>query len=128
MNTLFIIDLLPFLYHVGVEDLAALRNTAQPVSFAAGMQEMSLLCVLLGMLLLSLGMRKYVKERKNKETAEPAADAPAVAPAAAAIPAPAPTPVPAPAPAPAPAAPEAEALPAAEEAAETEEKNESAEI
>ena len=125
---LVVLFAIPFGYRAFYRDVKLLQDLDHPVSFAAGMQEMSLLCVLLGMLLLSLGMRKYVKERKNKETAEPAADAPAVAPAAAAIPAPAPTPVPAPAPAPAPAAPEAEALPAAEEAAETEEKNESAEI
>ena len=30
---------LPLLYHIFVEDLAALRDTANPVSFAGGMQE-----------------------------------------------------------------------------------------
>ena len=55
---------LPFLYHVFVEDLAALRDTANPVSFAAGMQEMSVLCIMLGLLFLSLSMKKTVMEQE----------------------------------------------------------------
>ena len=55
---------LPFLYHVFVEDLAALRDTANPVSFAAGMQEMSVLCIMLGLLFLSLSMKKTVQEQE----------------------------------------------------------------
>ena len=53
---------LPFLYHIFVEDLAALRDTANPVSFAAGMQEMGVLCILLSLLFLSLSMKKTVLE------------------------------------------------------------------
>ena len=53
---------IPFLYHIFVEDLAALRDTANPVSFAAGMQEMGVLCIMLGLFFLSLSMKKTVKE------------------------------------------------------------------
>ena len=58
---------LPFLYHIFVEDLAALRDTANPVSFAAGMQEMGILCILLGLFFLSLSMKKTVKEQDTEE-------------------------------------------------------------
>ena len=54
---------LPFLYHVFVEDLAALRDTANPVSFASGMQEMGVLCIMLGLTFLSLSMKKAVPEQ-----------------------------------------------------------------
>lgn len=53
---------LPFLYHIFVEDLAALRDTANPVSFAAGMQEMGVLCIMLGLFFLSLSMKKPARE------------------------------------------------------------------
>ena len=52
---------LPFLYHIFVEDLPALQNTANPVTFAAGMQEMGVLCIMLGLFCLSLSMKKEVK-------------------------------------------------------------------
>ena len=55
---------LPFLYHIFVEDLAALRDTANPVSFADGMQEMGVLCIMLGLLFLSLSMKKTVLEEE----------------------------------------------------------------
>ncbi len=54
--------LLPFLYHVGVEDLKALQNTAEPVTFAAGMQEMSVLCIMLALFFASLAMKKRYKD------------------------------------------------------------------
>ncbi len=91
---------LPFLYHIFVEDLKALQDTANPVTFSAGMQEMSVLCIMLSLLLLSLGMKKLVKEPRapkagktsatsanGVEVAVPAADAPAPAPAEEAAPA-----------------------------------------
>ena len=53
---------LAFLFHVFIVDLAALRNTENPVSFADGMQEMGALCVILGMFFVSLTMRKSVTE------------------------------------------------------------------
>ena len=54
---------LPFLYHVFIEDLNALRDTANPVSFAAGMQEMGVLCIMLGLFFLSLSMKKSETEQ-----------------------------------------------------------------
>ncbi len=56
---------LPFLYHIFVEDLAALRDTENPVSFAAGMQEMGVLCIMLGLFFLSLSMKKTVIEKET---------------------------------------------------------------
>ncbi len=53
---------LPFLYHIFVEDLAALQDTANPVSFSAGMQEMGVLCIMLGLFFLSLSMKRTVTE------------------------------------------------------------------
>ena len=55
---------LPFLYHIFVEDLAVLRDTENPVSFAAGMQEMGVLCIMLGLFFLSLSMKKTVIEKE----------------------------------------------------------------
>ena len=49
---------LPFLYHVFVEDLAALRDSANPVTFAAGMQEISVLCVMLALFFIGIAMKK----------------------------------------------------------------------
>lgn len=49
---------IPFLYHIFVEDLPALRDTANPVSFASGMQEMGVLCIMLGLFFLSVSMKK----------------------------------------------------------------------
>lgn len=54
-----------FIFHVAVVDVAALRNTADPVLFSEGMQELSLLCTLLSMLMASLA----VKRRKQLEDA-----------------------------------------------------------
>ena len=53
---------LPFLYHIFVEDLPALRDTVNPVSFSGGMQEMSVLCVMLGLFCLSFSMKKSIVE------------------------------------------------------------------
>lgn len=53
---------LPFLYHIFIEDLPALRNTVNPVSFSGGMQEMSVLCVMLGLFCLSFSMKKSIVE------------------------------------------------------------------
>ena len=69
---------LPFLYHIFVEDLPALRDTANPVSFSGGMQEMSVLCIMLGLFCLALSMKKTIVEpvihlpriRKPKPAAE----------------------------------------------------------
>ena len=58
---------LPFLYHVLVEDLPALNNAESPVSFAAGMQEMSVLCIMLALLCLSLAMIKKVPQLEDAD-------------------------------------------------------------
>lgn len=57
---------LPFLYHIFVEDLTALRDTANPVTFSAGMQEMGILCIMLGLFFLSISIKKQVKEQEVK--------------------------------------------------------------
>lgn len=57
--------LLPLLYHVAVVDVAALRNAADPVLFAEGMQELSVLCTLISMLFATLAF----KRRKSLEEA-----------------------------------------------------------
>ena len=57
---------LPFAYHIFVEDLPALG--AGTLSFSAGMQEMSVLCVMLALLATAFGMKKKKPEEpKNKE-------------------------------------------------------------
>ena len=53
---------LPFLYHIFIEDLPALGDTANPVSFSGGMQEMSVLCIMLGLFCLSISMKKSMVE------------------------------------------------------------------
>lgn len=58
---------LPFLYHVFVEDLPALRDTVDPVSFAAGMQEMSVLSIMLALLFLSLAMKKKTPQLEDAD-------------------------------------------------------------
>ena len=112
---LVVLFAVPFGYRAFYRDVKLLQDLEHPVSFAAGMQEMSLLCVVLGLLLLSLGMRKYVKEPKNKDAAAPAAES-----APAAVPAPA-----APAVEAVPAPVEAEALPAVSEPVNNDEKTDS---
>lgn len=79
---------LPFIYHVAVEDAAALR--AETVTFAAGMQEVSVLCIMLALLFTALAMKKRktiedvelpkIKDPKVIIPAKPAADAAAPAP------------------------------------------------
>ena len=49
---------LPLIYHLAVEDAAALRDTVHPVTFSAGMQEISVLCIMLALLLTALAMKK----------------------------------------------------------------------
>ena len=55
---------LPFLYHIFVEDLAAMRDTANPVTFTDGMMEMSVLCVMLALFLVGLALKKKKTENK----------------------------------------------------------------
>ena len=63
---LVLLFLLPFLYHIFIEDLAALRDVSNPVSFAAGMQEMSVLCVMLGLFFTALSLKKTVIETETE--------------------------------------------------------------
>ncbi len=63
---------LPFIYHVFVEDLPALSNTAVPVSFADGMQEMSVLCIMAALFCVGMGLKKVVIEKETTIVAEPA--------------------------------------------------------
>lgn len=49
---------LPFLYHVFVEDLAALRDVENPVLFSDGMQELSVLCVMIALIFTALALKK----------------------------------------------------------------------
>ena len=70
--------LFPFCYHVGVEDIARLRDTVNPVTFAEGMQEMSVLCIMLSLLFTAFAMKKQVKEPAAQVGApSPAHDTPA---------------------------------------------------
>lgn len=57
---------LPLLYHIFVEDLAAMRDTANPVTFTDGMMEMSVLCVMAALLCVGLGLKKR-KTAEDKE-------------------------------------------------------------
>ena len=79
--------LLPFLYHVGVEDIARLRDSANPVTFTAGMQEMSVLCIMLSLLFTSLAMKKLVKKPRDRAETEKEPEQPAVPKPAAPAPA-----------------------------------------
>ena len=45
-------------YRVFVEDLIALRDTENPVLFADGMLELSLICILLGLMFTALALKK----------------------------------------------------------------------
>lgn len=65
---------LPFIYHVLVEDLPALSNTAQPVTFSAGMQEMSVLCIMAALFCVGMGLKKVVVSRETTIVAEPLVD------------------------------------------------------
>ena len=57
----------PFCYRAFYRDVLILQNVEQPATFAAGMREISFLCVLLAMTLLALGMKKRSRARKGKE-------------------------------------------------------------
>ena len=60
-----------FAYHIGVQDLPKLMDAENPVSFVSGMQEMSILGIILSMLFLSLAMKSAPKAAKSKpETGE----------------------------------------------------------
>lgn len=62
---------LPFIYHVFVEDLPALANTQVPVTFSAGMQEMSVLCIMAALFCVGMGLKKIVIPTEVVIEAEP---------------------------------------------------------
>ena len=80
---------LPFIYHVAVEDIPALIKTPESVTFAAGMQEMSVLCIMAALFCIGIGLKKRPPKQKKyrKEATEPAAEPVPVQPAASAAPA-----------------------------------------
>lgn len=94
---------LPFLYRLIVKDIPALSNLENPVTFAAGMQEMSILGMLGALFCIGVGLKKEARGRARKAAEEKQAPAPQPAEAPAAAPAapvnvPAAEPIPAPAP------------------------------
>lgn len=121
--------LLAFAYHVGIEDLPVLMDLKNPVSFVDGMQEMSVLAIMLSLMFVCLAM-KTTGGKAKAEPAEPAPAAPETEPAAeqekkaeplAAEPAP--IPEQSAAPDVAPALPEGEPAPAADAAPEEEHRD-----
>ena len=86
---------LAFLYHVGIEDVPLLLNKKQTVLFVEGMQEMSVLAIILSLLFVSLAMRsapKPVKKPKEKRGGRKDKDAPTPEPVPAETPAEEPVP------------------------------------
>lgn len=73
---------LPFLYHIFVEDLARLRDAVNPMTLGEGLQELSVLCVMVSLFCVGMGLKKrelYGKDSavtagKAGEKAEPAAE------------------------------------------------------
>ena len=82
---------LPFVYHIVIEDLPALNNTAVPVTFAAGMQEMSILCIMAALFCVGMGLKKRPVEPTSVDAevveppAEPVIEEPPVEPEPAAV-------------------------------------------
>lgn len=68
-NKWFLVPLfgLPVIYNIFFLDIPALRNTAEPVTFSAGMQEMSVLCILIAMLITALGIKKKKVQLEDAE-------------------------------------------------------------
>lgn len=67
---------LPFLYHIFVEDLAKLRDTVNPMTLSEGLQELSVLCVMVSLFCMGMGLKKRpgdsreAVDSKNKAEAE----------------------------------------------------------
>ena len=81
---------LPFLYHVCIEDVAKLNDTANPMTFAYGMQELSVLCVMISLFCVGMGLKKRkpaepeLPKIKDPVVVPPKAEEPPAAPAPAA--------------------------------------------
>ena len=56
---------LPFLYHVAVEDVPVLVKAPETVTFAAGMQELSILCVMAALFCVGMGLKKRPPKQKK---------------------------------------------------------------
>ena len=68
--------LLTLAYHIGILDLPKLLDLENPVSFVDGMEEMSILGVILSMLFLSLSMKTTVKTAAAEEAIAPEEEIP----------------------------------------------------
>ena len=82
-----------FLYHVVILDVPVLMNLEKPVLFVDGMQELSVLAIMLSLLCVSLAMKMPAKPAKPAEPAapeKPAEPGKSAEPAKPAQPAPAP--------------------------------------
>ncbi len=108
---------LPLAYHI-VRDLPRLSDTVNPVTFSDGMQEMSMLCMLLAMVFIGFGLKKHGPEPTvvEPEIVEPVPEpVPAAEPVADEKPVPVEEPAPAEKPVPAgEPAPSEEVVPAEE--------------
>lgn len=60
---------LPFLYHIFVEDLARLRDAVNPMTLSEGLQELSVLCVMVSLFCVGMGLKK--REAKAGEAGGP---------------------------------------------------------
>lgn len=60
---------LPFLYHIFVEDLARLRDAVNPMTLSEGLQELSVLCVMVSLFCVGMGLKK--REAKSGEAGGP---------------------------------------------------------
>ena len=100
---------LPLIYHLLVEDLPAMQDAANPVTLSAGMQEISVLCIMAALLCVGLALKK--REQQPPEELPKIKDPVVIAPEPQPAPAqPAPTqPTP-------PSEPQPEAAPAGEPA------------
>ena len=79
---------LPFLYHVCIEDVAKLNDTVNPMTFTYGMQELSVLCVMIALFCVGMGLKKRkpaepveLPKIKDPVVVPPKAEAPTSAPA-----------------------------------------------
>ncbi|MDO4989552.1 MAG: hypothetical protein Q4E45_03505, partial [Eubacteriales bacterium] len=52
---------IPFVIHIA-RDLPRLSDTVNPVTFSAGMQEMSILCIMAGLMFIGFGLKKQEPE------------------------------------------------------------------
>lgn len=77
--------LLPFVYQIFVSDAAKFSDSAAPLTFAVGMQEMSVLCIILALLCAVFAMKKKkpapIEEQNLPKMKDPKPIMPEAAPA-----------------------------------------------